>query len=98
MSSILTTSIVSRENYHPQKTIPNSTNLLRTLTSGDYARGCMSQAPSTFGVRSVTRAVKAVKAAGEQVARVEFYADKVVVITMAGSGLEPGGTPETETG
>jgi hypothetical protein len=47
----------------------------------------MSRAPSTFRQQDVTRAVKAVAAAGVNIARVEI--DKAGKITIIATGAEP---------
>jgi len=49
----------------------------------------MSRAPSTFRQQDVTRAVKAVAAAGVGIARVEI--DKAGKITIIALGAEPPG-------
>jgi hypothetical protein len=49
----------------------------------------MSRAPSTFRQQDVTRAVKAVVAAGVGIARVEI--DKAGKITIIAAGTEPHG-------
>jgi hypothetical protein len=53
----------------------------------------MTRAPSTFRQQDVTRAVKAVAAAGVDIARVEIdSAGKIVIVT--GKALEPTSTQD----
>jgi hypothetical protein len=53
----------------------------------------MARAPSTFRQQDVTRAVKAVTAAGVHIARIEIdRAGKIVIIT----GAEPAGIERSE--
>jgi hypothetical protein len=54
----------------------------------------MSRAPSTFRQQDVTRAVKAVAAAGVGIARVEI--DKAGKITIIALGAEPRGEGREE--
>jgi hypothetical protein len=54
----------------------------------------MSRAPSTFRQQDVTRAVKAVTAAGVGIARVEI--DKAGKITIIAAGDEPRGKEGNE--
>jgi hypothetical protein len=54
----------------------------------------MARAPSTFRQQDVTRAVKAVAAAGVHIARIEIdKAGKIVIITAGGTN-QPGETTE----
>jgi hypothetical protein len=54
----------------------------------------MARAPSTFRQQDVTRAVKAVTAAGVHIARVEIdKAGKITIITGDGAG-QPADLPE----
>ena len=54
----------------------------------------MSRAPSTFRQQDVTRAVKAVVAAGVEIARVEI--DKAGKITIIALSTEPNGKGREE--
>ena len=49
----------------------------------------MSRAPSTFRQQDVTKAVKAVAAAGVHIARVEIDRDGRIVIIASNGELEP---------
>jgi hypothetical protein len=53
----------------------------------------MARTPSTFRQQDVTRAVKAVAAAGVHIARIEIDKAGKIVIIAAGAG-EPGETTE----
>ena len=53
----------------------------------------MSRAPSTFRQQDVTRALKAVAAAGVNIARIEIDKSGKIIIITAGAG-EPGETTE----
>jgi hypothetical protein len=53
----------------------------------------MARAPSTFRQQDVTRAVKAVAAAGMHIARIEIDKTGKIVIIAAGA-TEPGETAE----
>ena len=54
----------------------------------------MARTPSTFRQQDVTRAVKAVAAAGVHIARIEIdKAGKIVIITAGGTN-QPGETTE----
>jgi hypothetical protein len=48
----------------------------------------MTRRPSTFRQQDVTRAVKAVSAAGVHIARIEIDAMGKIVIVLAGEGRE----------
>lgn len=50
--------------------------------------GTMARSKSNFTQRDVTRAVKAVRAAGEAVARVEIGADGKIVIVVGKNGTD----------
>lgn len=56
----------------------------------------MGRTPSAFKQGDVTRAVRAVRAAGVEVVRVEFNGDGFTVFTSAGAKRDPRDT-ETET-
>jgi hypothetical protein len=54
----------------------------------------MARTPSTFRQQDVTRAVKAVAAAGVNIARIEIdKTGRIVIITADATG-QPGGTTE----
>jgi hypothetical protein len=54
----------------------------------------MARAPSTFRQQDVTRAVKAVSAAGVHIARIEIDKSGKIVIITAGSTDQPDETTE----
>jgi hypothetical protein len=57
----------------------------------------MARAPSTFRQQDVTRAVKAVVAAGVDIARVEIdKSGKIVIITVTATGVGPQGDLDVE--
>ena len=56
----------------------------------------MSRAPSTFRQQDVTKAVKAVAAAGVHIARVEIDRDGRIVIIASNGKLEPDRREENE--
>jgi hypothetical protein len=56
----------------------------------------MSRVPSNFRQRDVTRAVKAVAAAGVDIARVEIEGGKITVIVGKGEVAQPADDLDTE--
>jgi hypothetical protein len=57
----------------------------------------MARAPSTFRQQDVTRAVKAVVAAGVDIARVEIdKSGKIVIVTVTATGVGPQGDLDLE--
>jgi hypothetical protein len=54
----------------------------------------MSRGPSTFKQRDLTAAIKAAKAAGATVARVEIENGKLVVIMGQPGEIQAGGAPD----
>jgi hypothetical protein len=54
----------------------------------------MTRAPSTFRQQDVTRAVKAVTAAGVHIARIEIDKAGKIVIIAAGAAGQPAQIPE----
>jgi hypothetical protein len=57
----------------------------------------MARAPSTFRQQDITRAVKAVVAAGVDIARVEIdKSGKIVIVTVTATGVGPQGDLDLE--
>jgi hypothetical protein len=64
--------------------------------NGSTAR-VMARAPSTFRQQDVTRAVKAVSAAGVGIARVEIdKSGKIVIVTISAANVAPEGDLDLE--
>jgi hypothetical protein len=69
----------------------------RLVRKNWFPLNIMPRAPSTFRQQDVTRAVKAVVAAGVDIARVEIdKSGKIVIVTVTATGVGPQGDLDAE--